>query len=54
MGAGDTHHLALDEVEAKGDLLDAVVDAVDALLGVGEDDVGFLVKACQSALESRE
>ena len=51
--AGDAHHLALDEVETERDLLDTFVDAVDALLGVGEDDVGFLVKARQGALERK-
>ena len=50
---GDAHHLALYEVEAERDLLDAFVNAVDALLGVGEDDVGFLVEARQGALKRK-
>lgn len=49
-GRGGVHHIALDEVEAERDLLDALVDAVDALFGVGEDDVGLLVVAGHGAL----
>jgi hypothetical protein len=46
----DVHHVTLDEVEPERDLLDTLVDAIDALFGVGEDYVGFLVVAGHGAL----
>ena len=52
-GGWNAHHVSFDEVETERDLLDTFVDAVDALLGVGEDDVGFLVEARQGALKRK-
>lgn len=41
--ANEDDHITLDKIEAKRDLLDALVDAVDALFRVRQDNVGLLV-----------
>jgi hypothetical protein len=47
----NAHHVALDKVKSEGHLLDTLVYAVDTLFGIGEDNVGFLVIACEYALD---
>jgi len=42
-------HVTFDEVEPQGYLLDALIRAVNAFFGIGEDDVRFLVIACEDA-----
>jgi len=41
--ANENDHITLDKVEAERDLLDALVNAVDALFRIRQDDVGLLV-----------
>lgn len=39
-GAGRyAHHVPFDEIQAEGNLLDAIFNAVNALLALGDDDV---------------
>ena len=52
--AAYAHHITLDEVEPEGDLLDALVYAVDALFRIRQDDVGLLVVTGEHALEKCE
>lgn len=47
----DAHHVAFDKVKSEGHLLDTLVYTVDTLFGIGEDNVGFLVVACEYALD---
>jgi len=35
----DEHHLSFDEIKTKGNLFDALIDAIDAFLRVSEDDI---------------
>ena len=49
--AAYAHHITLDEIEPEGDLLDALVYAVDAFFRIRQDDVGFLVVTGEHALE---
>jgi len=47
--ADEDDHVAFDKVKAEWHLLDTLVHAVDTLFGIGEDNVGFLVIACEYA-----
>lgn len=47
----NAHHVAFDKIESERHLLDSLVYAVDTLFGVREDNVGFLVIACEYALD---
>lgn len=38
-GSVNAHHVSLDEIKTQRDLFDALVDAVDAFFGVGENNV---------------
>lgn len=49
--ARHAHHVTFDKVQPEGHLLDTFVYAVDTFFGIGEDNVGFLVIACQHTLE---
>lgn len=42
---GDAHHVTLDKIEAKWNFLNAFIHAVHSFLRIGENDVGFLIKA---------
>ena len=46
----NAHHVTFDKVKPERHLLDTLVNAVYTLFGIGEDNVGFLVVACQHAL----
>ena len=47
---GNAHHVTFDKVKPERHLLNALVKAVHTLFGIREDNVGFLVVACQHAL----
>jgi hypothetical protein len=46
----NAHHVAFDKVKPKRHLLNTLIKAVDTLFGIREDNVGFLVVACQHPL----
>lgn len=48
--AANAHHVTFDKVKPERHLLNTFVNAVDTLFGIREDNVGFLVVACQHAL----
>jgi hypothetical protein len=48
----NAHHVAFDKIKPERHLLDSLVYAVDTLFGVREDNVGFLVVACEYALDT--
>jgi hypothetical protein len=47
---GNAHHVTFDKVKPERHLLNALVGAVDTLFRIREDNVRFLVVACQHAL----
>jgi len=46
----NAHHVTFDKVKPERHLLNTLVKAVDTLFGIREDNVRFLVVACQHAL----
>jgi len=46
----NAHHVTFDKIKPEWHLLDTLVYAVDTFFGIREDNVGFLVIACQYAL----
>lgn len=46
----NAHHVTFDKVKPERHLLNSLVNAVDTLFRIREDNVGFLVVACQHAL----
>jgi hypothetical protein len=48
---GNVHHVTFDEVKPERHLLNTLVKAVHTFFGFREDNVGFLVVACEYALD---